>query len=61
MERENRKIFEEEGYTLVWDIVDRMTEEVYFEYEDGDIDTLWSGASYKKAEEVFDKTLEYMQ
>ena len=61
MERENRKIYEDPDCTLVWDIVNSVTEEVYFEYEDGDIDMIWSGEAYKKAETVFDKTMKYMQ
>ena len=61
MERENRKIYEDPDCVLVWDIVNGVTEEVYFEYEDGDHDIIWSGISYDKAERTFDKALEYMQ
>ena len=61
MEIENRKIYEDQDCVLVWDISNGVTEEVYFEYEDGERNMIWSGISYDEAERVFDKALEYMQ
>ena len=56
MERENRKFTEQDGVALVWDVEDG-TEEIYFEYEDGERDIIWTGEDYRKAEKVFDKAL----
>ena len=62
MERENRKYWEDwDGVTVVWDIVNGVREEVYFEYEDGEIEIIWSGISYDEAQRVYNKTLEYLQ
>ncbi len=62
MERENRKFYEDQdGVVLVWDIVNGVTERVFFEYEDGEEDILWSGISCDEAERVFSKALEYLQ
>ncbi len=61
MERENRKFYEDQdGVVLVWDIVNGVTETVFFEYEDGEGDILWSGISYDEAERIFNKALEYL-
>ena len=61
MERENRKLFEDQDCTLVWDIVNGVIEEISFEYPDNTIEILWSGVSYDQAERIYNNALEYLE
>ena len=65
MNIENRKFTElEDQITLVWNIEEGI-EKVFLEYptDNGsvEIDIMWEGKDYYKAEQVYNNTKEYME